>query len=265
MRQSQSGEAPVPDDEKLQQRAAEIVAILVAEGSVARVRPTGQSSRQTQAKIHLELPKRAYALDLYYSEKKDAFTLYCAHGDEALGVVLGLLSTRWPRMKMSLPAKAASVEASRSTESALRAVEQLRQTCHQHGVQIDREKAGGGINSGVLTLKAHWNSQSTKATVSIRESQEIRFGVFPNASPEFTVLLEDLWAISRTRYTPESTLSRLGGLLAELAPYRDCRLDLLPLLMPLRSAAPDQELPDALYRFDFDKLEEKYREITENK
>ena len=60
-------------------------------------------------------------------------------------------------------------------------------------------------------------------------------------------------------------LSRLGGLLAELGPYRDCRLDLLPLLMPLRAAAPDQELPDALYRFDFDKLGEKYREITENK
>ena len=56
-----------------------------------------------------------------------------------------------------------------------------------------------------------------------------------------------------------------GGVLAELAPYRDCRLDLLPLLMPLRAAAPDQQLPDEPYRFHFDKLEAKYREITEKK
>lgn len=259
------------DDEKLQQRAAEIVATLVAEGWVARIRPAGLSSRQIQVKIHLEVPPRAYLLELYYRPKNDEFTLYCARPDEALGDVLRPLSTRWPRMRMkvSLLAPAVTVEACRSNEPALRAVDQLRQTCQQYGVRIDKEKVGGGSNSGVLTIEAHRKvqgaPQSTKLTVYISESQDIRFGVYPNAPPEFVVLLEDLWAISRTREAPESALSHLGGLLAELAPYRDCRLDLLPLLIPLRAAAPDQELPDSIYRFDFDKLEEKYREITENK
>jgi len=46
------------------------------------VRPTSQNSRQTQATIHLELPQRAYALDLYYSAKKDDFTLYCVHREK---------------------------------------------------------------------------------------------------------------------------------------------------------------------------------------
>lgn len=255
----------MPDGEKLQQRAEEIVATLVNEGCVARVKPSSPSSRQKQAKIHLELPQRAYALDLYYRPNDDEFTLYCARPDESLDDVLKPLSVRWPKMKMSLQIRAVTVDASRSNEPALRAVDQLRQTCQQHGVRIDKEKVGGGNNSGVLTMEAHWNGQSTKATVAISESQDMRFRVFPSASPEFTALLEDLWAISRTRGTPESALSRLGGLLAELAPFRDCRLDLLPLLIPLRAVAPDQELPDSPYRFDFDRLEEKYREITENK
>lgn len=255
----------MPDDEKLQHRAAEIAAALAAEGWPARVRLPGPGSRQQQAKIHVESPLRAYALDLYYSPKKGEFTLYCAHGDETLGAILGSLSMRWPSMKMSPPIKAAAVEASCSNEPVLRAVDQLRQTCQQHGVRIDKEKVGGGSSSGVLTVEAHWEGQSTKATVSARDSQEIYFSVFKGTASEFAALLEDLWAISRTRRTPESALSRLGGLLAELAPYRDCRLDLLPLLIPLRAAVPDQELPDVPYRFDFDKLEGKYREITENK
>ncbi len=255
----------MPDDKKLQHRAAEIVAVLVAEGWPARVRPSALNSRQIQAKIHLELPLRAYTLDLYYRPKKDEFTLYCTNGDETLDAVLVPLSIRWPGMKMSLPTKTTAIDASCSNEPALFAVDQLRQICQQYGVRIDKEKVGGGGHSSVLTVEAHWGGQSTKATVSARDFQEIHFSVFKGTASEFSALLEDLWAISRTRRTSESALSRLSGLLAELAPYRHCRLDLLPLLMPLRAAVPDQELPDVPYRFDFDKLEGKYREITENK
>src|SRR5579863_2330432 len=66
---------------------------------------------------------------------------FTAFTERKLGALLGALSTLWPTMKISLPTKAGAVDASGSFESALRVVEQLRQTCRQHGILIDRTKA----------------------------------------------------------------------------------------------------------------------------
>ena len=255
----------MPDDEKLQQRAAEIATMFSAKGWLARLISTAQMLRAKKISIHLETDRRAYTLDLYYRTKDADFTLYCAQGDEELGSAFEQLRTQWPTMKIPPFAKPLSPNVLKVSELALRAVDQLRLVSKQHGVFIDESKVGGTNNSGQLTIVVHWNGQSTKATVSVRDSQDVHFAVFRDTASDFAALLEDLWAISRTKRAAESTLSRLGGVLAELAPYRDCRLDLLPLLMPLRAAAPDQELTDEPYRFEFDKLEAKYREITENK
>jgi hypothetical protein len=246
--------------EALQERASAIVEVLSASGRRAFVIPG--SLRQYQIKVQIEAENRAYSLDLYFKPKNNDFSLKCQSGDEHLDSLLEPVSERWPSLIIANREPQIDPVQKISSQPAVDALEGFRRVSAPYDVEVIRQVQNGGTGNFSATLEIRFGVMKAKATVSLSSSGDIRFKVHKGTPMEAIGMLEDLWDMALTRRPRESALVGVGRLLTELAPYRTVRLDLLPLLERLRSAAPDENIPCMPYRYDFDMLEQKYCELV---